>query len=131
MVLVQNICYNEQKLLNSDGWNFSDKKTSTILKKIKEQSIPIGAYVDNKIRWGMMTGLSKAFVINEEEKNQIIADDPNSWVRGEQMLSSMFNNNIDRTRFISIQISSHDEVFDALKLFFNINGISKIRKDTR
>ena len=56
---------------------------------------------------------------------EIIVDDPNSWMRGEHMLSTMFNRNIDRTRFISVQISSHDEVFDALKLFFNINGVSK------
>ena len=59
---------------------------------------------------------------------EILVDDPNSWVRGEHMLSTMFNRNIDRTRFMSVQISSHDEVFDALKLFFNINGASKKRR---
>jgi hypothetical protein len=72
-----NIFSMEQKMLNSKGWNFSNEKIFLILKKIIEQSIPLGAYVNNKIHWGMMTGLSKAFVITEEQKNQIVADDPN------------------------------------------------------
>jgi hypothetical protein len=32
--------------------------------------------------------------------------------------------NVKRTRFVSIKISSRDEVFDALKMFFNIDGRS-------
>lgn len=62
---------------------------------------------------------------------EIIVDDPNSWVRGDHMLSTMFNRHIDRTRFISVQISDHDEVFEALKLFFNIEGSSKGRKSLK
>ncbi len=66
-----------QNLLDSKGWNFSDKKTYDILKKINIQSIPLSSYLNCKIRQGIITGFSKAFVINEEEKNQIIRDDPN------------------------------------------------------
>jgi hypothetical protein len=42
----------------------------------------------------------------------------------ENRLSSILEENIKRTRFVSIKIGSRDEVFDALKMFFNIDGKS-------
>jgi len=34
----------------------------------------------------------------------------------------MLEESIKRTRFVSMKLSSKDDVFDALKLFFNIDG---------
>ena len=44
------------------------------------------------------------------------------WVSEENRLSSILEKNVKRTRFVSIKISSREEVFDALKMFFNVDG---------
>ena len=51
------------------------------------------------------------------------ADTP--WVREEQKLSTLFNEKINRTRFVSMRVKHRDEVFGALKAFFNVDSISK------
>jgi len=56
---------------------------------------------------------------------EIVLDNENSpWSSEEQRLSRVLEENIKRTRFVSIRISSRDEVFDALKMFFNVDGRS-------
>jgi hypothetical protein len=40
----------------------------------------------------------------------------------DQRLSAILEKNIKRTRFVSMKISSREQVFDALKMFFNIDG---------
>ena len=47
------------------------------------------------------------------------------WMNEENRLSSILSENIKRTRFVSIVIKSREEVFDALKAFFNIDSRSK------
>ena len=54
---------------------------------------------------------------------EIVLED-SAWMSEEHRLSKMLEDNIKRTRFVSIRISSRDEVFDALKMFFNIDGKS-------
>ena len=44
------------------------------------------------------------------------------WVSEENRLSTVLEENVKRTRFVSIRISSREQVFDALKMFFNIDG---------
>tara|TARA_B100000131_G_scaffold320534_1_gene368898 strand:+ start:230 stop:1411 length:1182 start_codon:yes stop_codon:yes gene_type:complete len=44
-----------------------------------------------------------------------------SWMGAENLLSSILHNEINRTRFVSLKISSKDDVFDALRSFFNID----------
>jgi len=46
------------------------------------------------------------------------------WIAEGERLSDILEKNIKRTRFVSIKINSREEVFDALKLFFNIDGAS-------
>ena len=43
----------------------------------------------------------------------------------ERLLSNFFKKNIQRTRFVSMQLNSRDDVFEALRRFFNIDGIAK------
>jgi hypothetical protein len=50
------------------------------------------------------------------------------WMREETLLSNHFNKNIKRTRFLSMQFRSRDDVFVGLKKFFNVDGISDKRK---
>lgn len=47
------------------------------------------------------------------------------WFKEEDKLYSVFNNEISRTRFVSLRVKSKDGVFDALKQFFNVGGVSK------
>jgi len=46
------------------------------------------------------------------------------WFKPEQLLSNYFNREIKRTRFLSMQFTSKDDVFEALKRFFNVDGVS-------
>lgn len=64
--------------LDENGWNFENLAIQRILLKIKAQSIPLKEYVGNQCYRGILTGLTKAFVINEETKNKLIKEDPNS-----------------------------------------------------
>jgi sporulation protein YhbH len=52
---------------------------------------------------------------------EIILDDTRPWMSEDRLLSNYFNKEINRTRFVSMQLSSRDDVFDSLKKFFNIN----------
>jgi len=54
---------------------------------------------------------------------EIVLED-SAWMSEEHRLSRVLEDNIKRTRFVSIKMSSRDEVFDALKMFFNIDGKS-------
>ncbi|MBK9097563.1 MAG: Eco57I restriction-modification methylase domain-containing protein [bacterium] len=60
------------------GWNLVSNDKSNLLNKISEQGIPLVEYVDEKIFYGIKTGLNKAFVIDEETKERLIKDDPKS-----------------------------------------------------
>ena len=66
------------KNLESSGWKLVDDKTSRLLKKILSIGIPLSKYVNGKIYRGIITGLNKAFVIDENLKNKLIDNDPNS-----------------------------------------------------
>ena len=44
-----------------------------------------------------------------------------SWLSSENLLSNILDRSIDRTRFVSLRISSRDDVFEALRAFFNID----------
>jgi sporulation protein YhbH len=54
----------------------------------------------------------------------VLDNDSSSWMSEEHRLSRVLEENVKRTRFVSIKIGSRDEVFDALKMFFNIDGKS-------
>jgi type I restriction-modification system DNA methylase subunit len=64
--------------LQSSGWNLVSSDTSLILSKIFKKGIPLGEYVNNKIFRGVLTGLNKAFVIDEETRDKLITEDPKS-----------------------------------------------------
>ncbi|GLI46242.1 Eco57I restriction-modification methylase domain-containing protein [Methanoculleus bourgensis] len=67
-----------QTYLDDEGWPLADEKTQALLEKIKAAGVPLGTYVDGKIYYGIKTGLNEAFVIDEETKERLIAEDPRS-----------------------------------------------------
>tara|TARA_A100001011_G_scaffold342872_1_gene376761 strand:- start:9618 stop:10799 length:1182 start_codon:yes stop_codon:yes gene_type:complete len=44
------------------------------------------------------------------------------WMDDERLLSNTFAKNIKRTRFVSLQLTSKEDVFEALKEFFNVKN---------
>ena len=68
----------DQTKLQSEGWALINAKTQRLLTKLKSNGIPLGKYVEGKIYRGLLTGLNKAFVIDEQTKNRLIEEDASS-----------------------------------------------------
>jgi len=64
--------------LKNTGWQLIGDDEAKLLNKLQENAVPLGKYVDGKIHRGVLTGLNEAFVIDEETKNRLIAEDPKS-----------------------------------------------------
>jgi len=64
--------------LDDSGWALVSEDEFRLLEKLKRAGKPLGEYVDGKIYRGVLTGLDKAFVIDEETKNRLIKQDPKS-----------------------------------------------------
>ncbi|MGN6196842.1 MAG: Eco57I restriction-modification methylase domain-containing protein [Ginsengibacter sp.] len=67
-----------QQTLEDEGWNLGSEAEQQLLKKIQSAGIPLGEYVKGKIYRGVLTGLNEAFVIDEETRNCLIAEDKRS-----------------------------------------------------
>lgn len=74
--------------LRSEGWTLERPEVLALMDKLRTVGKPLGEYVENKIFYGIKTGLNEAFVIDEETKTKLIAEDPRSaeiikpWLRG-------------------------------------------------
>lgn len=68
----------DQTCFEDDGWSLAGKQTQDLLAKIRQNSIPLGEYVNGKVFYGIKTGLNKAFVIDQATKDRLIAEDPRS-----------------------------------------------------
>jgi type I restriction-modification system DNA methylase subunit len=64
--------------LGKDIWSFSESNLELLLEKIQESSISLEKYCNGQIGYGIKSGLDKAFVITEEQKQSIIQQDKNS-----------------------------------------------------
>ncbi len=67
-----------QLKLSDSGWNLTDEARQDLLFKLRAGGTPLSNYVNGKIYRGVLTGLNEAFVIDEEIKERIIAQDPRS-----------------------------------------------------
>lgn len=68
----------KRESLLSSGWNLVSTEKSSLLNKISEKGVPLFQFVDEKIFYGIKTGLNEAFVIDTEIKDRLIKDDPKS-----------------------------------------------------
>lgn len=64
--------------LPDSGWSLAEEHSVKLLEKIKKAGVPLGEYVQGKIFRGILTGLNEAFVIDEETRQRLIAEDPQS-----------------------------------------------------
>ena len=74
--------------LRSDGWTLERPVVLALMEKLRTIGKSLGEYVDGKFYYGIKTGLNEAFVIDEETRARLIAEDPRSteiikpWLRG-------------------------------------------------
>ena len=61
--------------LSGEVWSFDNPKMLSIISKIEENGIPLSEW-DITINFGIKTGYNKAFIIDEEKKNKLFAEDP-------------------------------------------------------
>ncbi|MAT40406.1 MAG: hypothetical protein CL946_12490 [Ectothiorhodospiraceae bacterium] len=64
--------------LDDGGWALVDSKQQDLLLKLRAKGIPLGDYVEGKIYRGVLTGLNKAFVIDNATKDKLVDIDPKS-----------------------------------------------------
>ena len=82
-ILVNESFYISQDDLNDDSWNFQPPEVLNLKKKIYKNGLEIRDIPNLNMNIGIMTGFNKAFIINEETKNLLIVNDPNSktWIK--------------------------------------------------
>lgn len=64
--------------LTEESWNLVDSRLQNLLCKIKASGKPLAQYINNKIYYGIKTGLNEAFVIDTKTKNRLIGEDAKS-----------------------------------------------------
>ena len=64
--------------LNDSGWSLVNESIQLIIEKLHLSAISLGEYINGKIYRGILTGLNEAFVIDENTRKMLIAEDPKS-----------------------------------------------------
>ena len=67
-----------QAELDDEGWSLANQDMQKVLDKLNKVGVPLEEYVDGKIYYGIKTGFNEAFVIDEDTKGELIAEDPKS-----------------------------------------------------
>ncbi len=64
--------------LGNDSWNFVHRSTEALLNHIKNKNMPLGEHVDGNICMGIKSGLTEAFIIDNETKEKLVKMNPES-----------------------------------------------------
>lgn len=67
-----------QKDLGEGGWNFKNVETTSILEKIRLNTVTLKEYIGGDVYRGILTGLTEAFIIDEKTKTELIKEDEKS-----------------------------------------------------
>jgi hypothetical protein len=71
----QNTCFVCESSLDDKGWVLIDTATQKLLEKLHKRGISLAEYVEGRIFRGIITGLNKAFVIDNNVRNTLIKKD--------------------------------------------------------
>ena len=80
-----------QALLKKDGWVLEDPALVRLFERLMSQGAPLGEFVRGRIYRGVVTGLNEAFVIDQDKRDELIAEDSRSaelikpWLRGKDI----------------------------------------------
>jgi len=75
-------------VLKAEGWTLERPDILALMDKLRKAGKPLGEYVNGRFYYGIKTGLNEAFVIDEDTRKKLIAEDPKSvelikpWLRG-------------------------------------------------
>ncbi len=64
--------------LSSDTWTLTSQWESVLLRRLDNEMISLGEYVKGDAHYGIKPGNTKAFIIDEEQKNLLISEDSSS-----------------------------------------------------
>jgi adenine-specific DNA-methyltransferase len=64
--------------LQRENWILQDSTIQKLLLKIRSIGIPLGDFIEDKVFYGIKTGLNKAFVIDKKTKIRLVQKDNNS-----------------------------------------------------
>jgi type I restriction-modification system DNA methylase subunit len=64
--------------LDDNGWSLNDETTQALTNKLSNASIPLKSFVGGKLFYGIKTGLNDAFVIDDETRKRLVAEDQKS-----------------------------------------------------
>ncbi|MDP2027390.1 TaqI-like C-terminal specificity domain-containing protein [Sulfuriferula sp.] len=67
-----------QAELKVGGWQLEPPTQRRLLERLRKAGQPLGDFCQGHFYYGIKTGLNKAFVINREQRDGLIADNPNS-----------------------------------------------------
>lgn len=65
----------DQRRFADSGWSLVNDEIQSIIDKVDQSSISLGEYVNNKLYYGIKTGLNEAFLIDEIQKTNFIQQD--------------------------------------------------------
>ena len=68
----------ETSHLSADTWNISSQWENELLRRLDHEMITLGEYVGGEAYYGIKTGLTKAFLIDEITKKKLIEEDVNA-----------------------------------------------------
>ncbi len=68
----------DQVKFDDAGWSLVSSDVQRLLEKLDQNSVPLEQYVHGKIYYGIKTGLNEAFVIDQETRDRLIAEEPKS-----------------------------------------------------
>jgi hypothetical protein len=77
--------------LRRDGWALERPGVLALMDKLRRSGTPLGEYVGGKFYRGIVTGLNKAFVIDQATRDRLVTEDPRSaevikpWLRGRDL----------------------------------------------
>ena len=67
-----------QRDLKRDGWQLEPPTKRQLLARIRKAGQPLGEYCKGRFYRGVLTGLNEAFVITREQRDALVAQDPES-----------------------------------------------------
>ena len=66
------------RTLGGNGWSLAPEGIQRLQSRLQGIGVPLKRYVNNQIYYGIKTGLNEAFVINQEVRDRLVAEDPAS-----------------------------------------------------
>jgi hypothetical protein len=67
-----------QSSLNDDGWRLEPFEVQRLLQKLQDSGKPLAEFVGGKFFRGIITGFNKAFVVDRETKERLVAEHSSS-----------------------------------------------------